>query len=172
MESNQAVCHILLKKAIKKGVRISPKVEGESMLPTLKPGQTITLEHVPFSRVQVGDILVFRGPAHNVVHRLIETVEKDGKLLYITKGDNNLTADPPASSDKIIGRISSVDGKKMSELESLEQRALRVEASKKQERLGRRMMKGIMPLYRIKVALIGRRSLGIIRWLKKLTRPI
>ena len=172
MEPNLSVCHVLLKKAIKKGTQITQKVEGESMLPTIRPGQTISLEYVSPSSIQVGDILIFRGAQSNVVHRLVKIEEKNGGKLYITKGDNNLTLDPPSGYERILGRVASLDGKKMSELESLEQRQLIVKASIDQERVGRVLVKILNPLTRLKIALIGRRSLGVIRLLKKLTRPI
>ena len=62
------------------------KVEGDSMEPTLKPGDLVVA--MPSDNYQVGDIIIFKNERQNlmVVHRIVNKTENDN---YITKGDNN-----------------------------------------------------------------------------------
>ncbi|MGI6769097.1 MAG: signal peptidase I [Bacilli bacterium] len=64
-------------------------VASDSMEPTIKVGEVITIKNVPFEEVGEGDIVVFWSNEYRVyiVHRVIEILDGD-KL--ITKGDNPL----------------------------------------------------------------------------------
>jgi len=65
-------------------------VVGSSMVPTLRDGDTITVQAVPFSEIRVGDVIVFRDPhGARVVHRVREI--RRGRLW--TKGDANARRD-------------------------------------------------------------------------------
>lgn len=52
---------------------------------------------------EIGDILIYRrfGLDFTVVHRLVEI----GGDFYITKGDNNLAADPPVAKQHVVGKF-------------------------------------------------------------------
>lgn len=52
---------------------------------------------------RIGDILIYRrfGSDFTVVHRLVEI----GDDFYITKGDNNLAADPPVAKQHVVGKF-------------------------------------------------------------------
>ena len=64
-------------------------VRGSSMEPLLRDRDIVMLEHSP--KIELGDIVVYRNDYNElVVHRVVAIVYcKDGKVLYITKGDNN-----------------------------------------------------------------------------------
>lgn len=64
-------------------------VTGDSMEPTLHSGQMVELVQVPFSSLQVGDIVVFEHGSGRVIHR-IRQISRD--RLW-TKGDNNAMRD-------------------------------------------------------------------------------
>lgn len=82
----------------------------ESMDPIIKAGDMIICSKIDDpSTLKKGDIISFFDPAGNgvsvVTHRIIEdpVVTEDGKLQFITKGDNNNTNDTlPVSEDKVI----------------------------------------------------------------------
>lgn len=71
---------------------------GQSMEPTIPLYSVIVVEPVPVEQLRSGDIITFEQPEvgdRKVTHR-IERVErrKDGRLAFVTKGDNNEARDP------------------------------------------------------------------------------
>lgn len=58
------------------------KVEGTSMLPTLKPGQRILVYR--WGKAKVGDLIVFKKEAKTMVKRVVRV---EGEQRYV-KGDN------------------------------------------------------------------------------------
>lgn len=64
-----------------------------SMEPIYYRGDAIILEKVSPDSIQEGDILVYNVSGGIVTHRVIEIVEKNGKRIFHTKGDNNETDD-------------------------------------------------------------------------------
>ena len=172
MDGNIEVCRVLLKRALKKGGQFTQKIEGESMLPTLKPGQSITISYADRKGIVLGDVLVFQGALNQVVHRLVETRQEGKNTLYITKGDNNLSTDPPIEFSKVVGKISKIEGRDFSSLESQEKKELMVARSLKQARIGQIILKIIWPLRKVKMLLVGRKDVGAIRLLKKLTERL
>ena len=83
---------------------------SESMEPTIGVGDLFFIN--PFSKGDVGDVVVFRMGDMYVVHR-IYAMEGGG---YITKGDNNVATDqqggknPPIRKDDIIGKVVTISG--------------------------------------------------------------
>lgn len=92
-------------------------VSSGSMAPTLNRGDLILVLRVPFDRVGVGDIVVFRDPNNGmaIAHRVVNKLE-DGRLL--TKGDNETYLDqarpgpvlPPIGEDLYLGVVPTVAG--------------------------------------------------------------
>jgi len=64
-------------------------VKGSSMEPLLKDRDIVVLEHS--SEIELGDIVVYRNDYNElVVHRVVAIIRcVDGRVLYVTKGDNN-----------------------------------------------------------------------------------
>lgn len=77
------------------------KVDGTSMLPTIKPGDVVSVKKT--DKYRVGDILVFQHYKDSLtIHRLLK-IHGD---IYICKGDNSYNLENIAFSD-IIGKISN-----------------------------------------------------------------
>ncbi len=61
--------------------------------------------------IKVGDVITFTSTGNltqgmTITHRVVDIVIEDGKYLYKTKGDNNLTPDTtPADYDYVIGKV-------------------------------------------------------------------
>ncbi|CAJ1005983.1 putative Peptidase S24-like [Leishmania naiffi] len=68
-----------------------------SMEPGYQRGDVLLLHHRPEYPVEVGDIIVYTLPEHEIpiVHRVLRIHERaeDHKKLYLTKGDNNVNDD-------------------------------------------------------------------------------
>lgn len=87
-------------------------VGGFSMIPLLVAGDNIRIKEQ--DKYQVGDIVVCvaekPGSASLVVHRIIYIRRKEGKLFYITKGDNAIAAEN-IESDFCLGKVIEITNK-------------------------------------------------------------
>jgi len=68
---------------------------GPSMEPALDNGSLLISRQVDPEDLAVGDVMTFRYPNTKkaVTHRIVDVQEEDGRLLFTTKGDHNLTPD-------------------------------------------------------------------------------
>ncbi len=69
----------------------------DSMDPKIESGDLIICHTAEAEEIKVNDIISFFDPAGNgtsiVTHRVVEIVEKNGEILFRTRGDNNNTED-------------------------------------------------------------------------------
>ena len=87
------------------GRRGTVRVRGESMQPTLRPGQLLAVEFAP-ERLARGDMLIFRQGDLLLVHRLLGPARPiEGRPRLRTRGDGALTLDPPVDLDRVVGRV-------------------------------------------------------------------
>jgi len=84
-------------------------VEGNSMEPTLSDGDLVMVKKVDPEDVKVGDVIVFHEPGSEstvIIHRVVGKVERDGRVFFQTKGDNNDVQDPwLVSEEDLIGVV-------------------------------------------------------------------
>ena len=83
----------------------------DSMYPEIHSGDLIICHQEDAKDIEKGEIISFFDPAGNgtsiVTHRVIEVVEENGNISYITKGDFNNTEDRlPVAYEKVVGVYS------------------------------------------------------------------
>ncbi len=77
-----------------------------SMQPIIDPGDVILVKKVDSKDVQVGEVIQFVEGDIKISHRVIDIIKKEGKTLYVTKGDNNSVKDSePVHPEEIKGKI-------------------------------------------------------------------
>lgn len=81
--------------------RFSVKAEGNSMFPLLQNGDTVEYIQTPFRRVQLNDIVLIYVGDVLVTHRVIYKT----KNTYITRGDNNPTADTVIQKRRVLAQV-------------------------------------------------------------------
>jgi len=80
-------------------------VQGESMHPTLRPGQMLAVEFSPDVTAR-GDMLVFRQGDALLVHRLVGPAPPlEGRPRLRTRGDGVLALDPPVDLDRVVALV-------------------------------------------------------------------
>lgn len=81
------------------------KVEGDSMLPSIKQGSKIVIDNkIKFSDLKNGDIVVFIANNDYVVHRFFWE-----NNTWYTKGDNNPLRDVKFVNEKtLVGRVVNI----------------------------------------------------------------
>lgn len=93
---------------LKQGVPLTFRAEGQSMMPLIKPGDTLKIIFVspPFHR---GDILAVNRKGTIVFHRLISNKASTQGKYIVTRGDNVAKPDGPAQEKDVIGKIIAVN---------------------------------------------------------------
>ena len=110
--SSHSVKLELAAEAARKFGTLKIKVTGDSMLPSVWPGDVLTVVRQPLARFRPGDIALAArrrpGGAHHamefVAHRV---VRRHGRQL-ITRGDSLRHFDAPWDEDEIVGRVAAV----------------------------------------------------------------
>lgn len=72
-------------------------IVGQSMEPTIPLYSVIVVEPVAPEAIRVGDVITFQQPDlpdRKVTHRVARIEHPEGKLAFVTKGDNNEARDP------------------------------------------------------------------------------
>lgn len=71
---------------------MSIKINGDSMIPFLKPTAEVKFKSVSAHSIQTGDVIAFYEKSSHimVIHRVVRKVKKG----YLVKGDNNWHTDP------------------------------------------------------------------------------
>ena len=89
-------------------------VESDSMKPTFKQGDLIICKEIDdYSTIKENDVIKFwttiQGQRVKNTHRIVEVLNDDGNVKYVTKGDNNSVKDDDViSQGAIIGKWTEV----------------------------------------------------------------
>jgi protein involved in polysaccharide export with SLBB domain len=98
----------VLQALLEGGIDVALPVRGESMRPTLVPGDRIVVAPC-LGLPRPGDILVRRAAAGIVAHRLVTVdLEEGGRRLYRTQGDNESGLDEGCRREDLLGRVVAV----------------------------------------------------------------
>jgi Peptidase S24-like len=84
------------------------KAWGTSMLPSVWPGDLVTIHSAADDEVVPGDIVLVLRDNRFFVHRLVERRLVQDCLLWITRGDAIPHNDPPAAACELLGRVASI----------------------------------------------------------------
>ena len=81
------------------------------MEPTIKTGDMIIIKQVKVDEIKKGDVITYSIPNNktSITHRVIEIIEKNDNVFYITKGDNNNAPDTDIISyDMVLGKVKYI----------------------------------------------------------------
>jgi hypothetical protein len=84
---------------------------GQSMLPTLWPGDLLTVCAVQFDEVAAGDVVLFTREDRFFIHRVLRKRDSAGGStgpILVTRGDSMRAADAPVSPEELLGKVVSV----------------------------------------------------------------
>jgi|SRR5437667_7520464 len=84
------------------------RVTGTSMLPSVWPGDILTISRTDMATVRPGQIALFTCNGWLLAHRVVGKVGRRGEQFLITRGDSLSRVDPPVSSGELLGTITSI----------------------------------------------------------------
>lgn len=82
---------------------------GYSMLPTLWPGDLLTIEAKSFDQVRVGDVVLFVREDRFFIHRILRKDDLAAGKYLVTRGDAMPEADTPVYPGELLGKVVSVE---------------------------------------------------------------
>ncbi len=89
---------------LRTGGSIRLKVLGLSMLPSVWPGDIVSIEGGSINAIMPGDIVLYSRDGRFFIHRVIEMSE----LGFITRGDAAPQSDPIIARSHVLGRVSGI----------------------------------------------------------------
>jgi signal peptidase I len=84
------------------------KAWGTSMLPSLWPGDLLTIQGATCDEVVPGDVVLVVRDNRFFVHRLVERQRSQDRFSLITRGDAMPQNDPPVAESALLGRLATI----------------------------------------------------------------
>jgi signal peptidase I len=94
--------------ALARGMVVRFRAEGESMCPTIRDGDRITVAPVTADAVVPGDVLLCRHGHRVLAHRLVAVTREGDDRSFHLRGDAKRGPDAPVHAPDIVGRVISV----------------------------------------------------------------
>jgi signal peptidase I len=88
------------------GVRL--RVFGTSMVPSILPGDLISVQRADLSEISPGEIVLYSRDERLFAHRVVARAGGHHDSRLITRGDRLSYTDPPVSSLELLGRVTSI----------------------------------------------------------------
>ncbi len=106
----------LVEEALKSGRRVRFRATGESMRPSIRDGDLITVAPARPEELTIGDIVLSRVGEKLTAHRLVELAGVDpppgrthGSCRLICRGDAAGAPDPPLEPSQVLGKVVAVE---------------------------------------------------------------
>src|SRR5262249_34474188 len=81
---------------------------GQSMLPTVYPGDVLTVHRRKASTIEPGDIVVYVRQNRLFAHRVVKKENVKTSIELVTRGDALTQFDPPVHQGEILGCVSAI----------------------------------------------------------------
>lgn len=90
------------------GGKVRLRALGNSMLPTLWPGDLVTIDGASCHDALPGDLVLVLVNQRPLIHRVRKRFERDGLVRWVTRGDAVPQSDPPVAQSDLLGTVSSI----------------------------------------------------------------
>jgi signal peptidase I len=98
----------LAAEALRSWGTLKVRAHGVSMLPTLWPGDVLTVQSVRPEQVEPGEIVLYMRHDRFFIHRIVSTDPRRDKACLVTRGDCMFEDDPPVDRSELLGKIVEV----------------------------------------------------------------
>jgi signal peptidase I len=94
----------LASEALRLSGRLSIRVFGTSMLPTVWPGDVLIFEPCRADDLRPCEIILYQRDERLIVHRLVGISRNGDQLALLTRGDGQRHSDLPVLEEAVLGR--------------------------------------------------------------------
>ena len=84
------------------------RVFGTSMVPSILPGDLISIQRANLSEISSGEIVLYSRDGRLFAHRVVARAGSHDDPRLITRGDRLSHNDPSVSSSELLGRVTSI----------------------------------------------------------------
>jgi signal peptidase I len=116
----------LLEETLNRGHSIRFRAPGDSMYPTIRNGDILTVTPIETASITIGDIILYRHKSGVTAHRAIRITKRDAhhsqhsalrpqtsdlspQSYFILRGDAAVVFDDPVSAGQILGKVTLVE---------------------------------------------------------------
>jgi Peptidase S24-like len=85
------------------------RVFGTSMVPSILPGDLISVQRAMVSEISSGEIVLYAREGRMFAHRVVSCTRSPQHSLLITRGDLLRHDDPPVSSSELLGKVTAIE---------------------------------------------------------------
>jgi signal peptidase I len=96
-------------EVVRKFGEVRLRVFGTSMVPSVLPGDLISVQSTDINEVSIGEIVLYSRDRRLFAHRVVARAGSPDEPLLITRGDRLCHNDPPVSSSELLGRVTSIE---------------------------------------------------------------
>jgi len=94
----------LAAEVLEKNGTVRVRVSGQSMLPTLWPGDVLTIESKHLADAKPGDVVLYDRDGRFFVHRLVSKSAENAS--FVTRGDSMMETDPSVPAESFLGTVA------------------------------------------------------------------
>ena len=98
----------VLDQALRIGTLVRFPAEGDSMYPTIRNGEAITVAAISADEVVRGDVLLCRHGTRVLAHRVVDVTTHGTDRVFHLRGDAKAACDAPVGTDALVGKVISV----------------------------------------------------------------
>jgi signal peptidase I len=103
----------LARQLLQDGHAVRFVAQGQSMHPTIRDGDAITIGPVELASLEVGDIVLYQKSHRAMVHRVVAVRAAAPKAVeLVTRGDGKAADDAPIGRSDVMGRLVAIEGGK------------------------------------------------------------
>lgn len=107
-QSQEACKCSLAAEVLQSKGRLQLRASGISMLPTLWPGDCVTIQSHSFEQSQPGDLVLYARSGRLFIHRVMRKCSIGEENFLITRGDCMGEDDPPVRERDLLGKITAI----------------------------------------------------------------
>ena len=85
------------------------RVQGTSMLPSLRPGDVLLVERRATAEVEEGAIILYAREQRLFAHRVLKKETRAGRCSLVVRGDRLPRPDPPVLPEQLLGEVTRVE---------------------------------------------------------------
>jgi hypothetical protein len=104
----EACKYILAAEVLQSTGELRLRASGISMLPTLWPGDGLTIQSHSFEEVQPGDLVLYARGGRFFIHRVTRKCGSGEGTFLITRGDCMSEEDPPVKTRDLLGTVTAI----------------------------------------------------------------
>ncbi len=85
------------------------RVLGTSMVPSIHPGDLISVQRASLSEISAGEIALYLREGRLFAHRVVARAGSDEESRVIMRGDRLSQNDPPVCASEFLGRVHRIE---------------------------------------------------------------